>query len=58
MGTDNAEDIKTVINFMASQPTVDASRVVVVGQSFGGWNTLALGTDPIDIQCVRLTHPV
>jgi dienelactone hydrolase len=43
---DNAKDIRAVINFMAGQPDIDASRVVAIGQSFGGWNTLALGADP------------
>jgi len=43
---DNAKDIRAVIGFMATQPDIDSSRVVVIGQSFGGWNTLALGADP------------
>ncbi len=41
---DNAEDIRRVIDYMAGQPRIDASRVIVGGQSFGGYNTLALGT--------------
>lgn len=45
IGRDNAKDIRAVIDFMATQPDIDASRVVVIGQSFGGWNTLALGAD-------------
>jgi dienelactone hydrolase len=43
---DNAKDISAVIDYMGVQPDIDASRVVVIGQSFGGWNTLALGADP------------
>ena len=42
---DNAKDIRAVIEFMSIQPDIDASKVVVIGQSFGGWNTLALGAD-------------
>src|SRR5271170_4863089 len=42
---ENARDIRAVIDFMASQPDIDSTRVVVIGQSFGGWNTLALGAD-------------
>ena len=40
----NARDIRAVISYMTTRPYVDASRVVVAGQSFGGWNALGLGT--------------
>jgi dienelactone hydrolase len=40
----DAADIRAVIDYMTRQPYVDASRIVVAGQSFGAWNTLALGT--------------
>ncbi len=40
----NAQDIRRVIDYMGRQPAIDASRVVVAGQSYGGYNTLALGT--------------
>ncbi|ELW9447511.1 prolyl oligopeptidase family serine peptidase [Burkholderia cenocepacia] len=43
-GIEDARDIKAVIEYMKVQPKIDASRIVVAGQSFGGWNTLALGT--------------
>lgn len=43
LGTANAKDIRAVIDFMASQPYVDGEHVVAGGQSFGGWNALALG---------------
>jgi dienelactone hydrolase len=43
---DNAKDIRAVVDFMASQPDIDTSRTVMIGQSFGGWNTLAVGADP------------
>jgi len=44
IGVNNAKDIGVVIDFLASVPTIDASKVVVAGQSFGGWNALAVGT--------------
>ncbi len=44
LGIANARDINDVIDAMARRPEIDASRVVVAGQSFGGWNTLAFGT--------------
>ncbi len=43
-GIKNAIDIQAVIQYMAAQPNIDGSNVVVAGQSFGGWNTLAVGT--------------
>ena len=42
-GIANAEDIRSVIRYLAADPMFDTSRVIVAGQSFGGWNTLALG---------------
>jgi dienelactone hydrolase len=50
-GTEDARDIKAVIEYMKTQPKIDGSRIVVAGQSFGGWNTLALGT--MDVSGVR-----
>jgi len=38
-----AKDIRAVIGYLGSDPRFDTSRVVVAGQSMGGWNTLALG---------------
>ncbi len=43
-GLDNAHDIRAVIRRLTSMPNIDGSRAVAAGQSFGGWNTLALGT--------------
>ncbi len=40
---DNADDIAAVLRGLADQPDLDTSRTVVIGQSYGGWNTLALG---------------
>jgi dienelactone hydrolase len=44
VGLSNANDIRAVVDYLSTQPYVDGSRVVVAGQSFGGWNTLAFGT--------------
>lgn len=44
VGIDAARDIRAVIDYMRQQPGIDGSRILVAGQSFGGWNTLALGT--------------
>jgi dienelactone hydrolase len=43
IAVDNGRDIAGVISDLAAFPQVDATRVVVVGQSFGGWNTLGVG---------------
>ena len=39
----NGRDIEGLIGSLAADPQIDTSRVVVAGQSFGGWNTLGLG---------------
>ena len=44
MGLSNAQDIRAVIDYIVTQPYIDGHRIVVAGQSFGGWNTLAFGT--------------
>ena len=44
LGLDNAKDIRAVIEHMSAQPYIEGKQVIVAGQSFGGWNTLALGT--------------
>ncbi|MBM7129232.1 dienelactone hydrolase family protein [Dyella mobilis] len=43
MGIDNAKDIRAAIDYMKQQSYVDGSRILVAGQSFGGWNALAVG---------------
>jgi dienelactone hydrolase len=43
-GIANARDIAAVIDDLAARPEIDRTRIVVSGQSYGGWNTLALGT--------------
>lgn len=44
MGKLNAKDILAVIAAMKPRREIDASRILVMGQSFGGWNSLALAT--------------
>ena len=42
-GRVQAGDVKAVLDHLATQPWADKERVVVVGQSHGGWTTLAFG---------------
>ncbi|HTD28183.1 MAG TPA: alpha/beta fold hydrolase, partial [Xanthomonadaceae bacterium] len=44
IGRLNAHDILAVIDDIKARPEIDGSQVLVVGQSFGGWNALALAT--------------
>lgn len=44
VGLENAQDLSGVIDALGRQPGIDVSRIIVAGQSFGGWTTLALGT--------------
>jgi dienelactone hydrolase len=47
MGRGQARDIRDVIDHISQQDlgvAIDTSRVIVFGQSMGGWNTLAFGT--------------
>lgn len=43
-GLQGAADIQATIDFMRTQPYVAADRTVVVGQSAGGWATVALSS--------------
>lgn len=43
-GRVQAEDVKAVLDHLAAQPWADLQRVLVLGQSHGGWTTLAFGT--------------
>jgi dienelactone hydrolase len=43
-GIANAKDIRAVIRYLGNDRRFDTSRVVVAGQSMGGWNALALGS--------------
>ena len=51
VGLENARDVRAVIEALRHQPGVDSGRIVIVGQSFGGWTAMALGT--MDISGVR-----
>jgi len=42
-GIAQAEDVRAVLDYMASQPYADRNNALVVGQSHGGWTTLAFG---------------
>ena len=44
-----AKDIGAAIDFMTAQPDIDASRVLVVGISTGGWASLALAAARPDL---------
>lgn len=43
IGLANARDVLAVIQALGRRPEIDPRRIVVSGQSFGGWTTLALG---------------
>jgi dienelactone hydrolase len=43
-GLQGASDIRATVDFMRTQPFVAADRTIVVGQSAGGWATLALSS--------------
>lgn len=45
-GKATASDIANVVVYMQRQPFVDQTKVVVLGNSAGGWGSLALATDP------------
>lgn len=50
-GMDAARDIRKVLDYVKQQPGVDASRIVMVGKSMGGWNTLVFGAQsPPDVK--------
>src|SRR5688500_2747920 len=42
-GRVQAEDVKAVLDYLVAQPWIDKERMVVLGQSHGGWTTLAFG---------------
>lgn len=44
---ENAADVANAMKaILAARPELDGSRIVVAGQSFGGWTALGLGTEP------------
>ena len=42
-GRVQAEDVKAVLDYLVAQPWVDKERMLVLGQSHGGWTTLGFG---------------
>lgn len=45
-GRVQADDVRAVYEWLGEQAWADRSRVLVMGQSHGGWTTLAYGTRP------------
>lgn len=45
-GLESAEDLREVVRFAGTLPSVDTRRVVAVGQSAGGFASVALAMDP------------
>lgn len=43
-GLAQADDVKAVLDYITAQPYVDKNQMLVMGQSHGGWTTLAVGT--------------
>jgi dienelactone hydrolase len=46
-GYAQAEDVRATVSFAREQAWIDASRIVVAGQSYGGLATIALGTQEV-----------
>ncbi len=42
-GEMQADDVQAALDYVGAQPWADKSRVLIVGQSHGGWTTLAFG---------------
>ncbi|MFO1198598.1 MAG: CocE/NonD family hydrolase [Burkholderiaceae bacterium] len=45
-GEAQADDVRAVLDWLVRQPWIDATAIVVIGQSHGGWTTLAFGAKP------------
>ena len=43
-GRVQAEDVQAVLDHFVAQPYADKNNILVLGQSHGGWTTLAFGT--------------
>ena len=43
-GLAQAEDVQATLDHLRSLPDIDRNNILVVGQSHGGWTTLAFGT--------------
>jgi dipeptidyl aminopeptidase/acylaminoacyl peptidase len=49
---ESVKDIGTLLDWIANEPTLDASRIMVTGGSYGGYMTLAVATNYNDrIRC-------
>ncbi len=44
VGLANAHDLRGVIDALSREPDIDPDKIIVAGQSFGGWTTMAFGT--------------
>ncbi|PZP29379.1 MAG: S9 family peptidase [Roseateles depolymerans] len=58
---DSVKDIGALLDWIATQPDLDASRVLVMGGSYGGYMTLAVSTNYADriaasIDVVGISH--
>jgi dienelactone hydrolase len=47
-GLEAAKDIASGVSYMRQQPYVDPNRIVVMGQSQGGWAAMAAASVPMD----------
>jgi dienelactone hydrolase len=45
-GRAQADDVRAVLDYVVAQPWADRDRLLVIGQSHGGWTTLAFGAQP------------
>jgi dienelactone hydrolase len=43
-GETQAEDVKATLDYVTAQGWADKNQILVIGQSHGGWTTLAFGT--------------
>ncbi len=52
-GLESAKDINAALRYAAALPQVDAKRIVLLGQSAGGWGVLATATQPaVEVKAV------
>jgi len=42
-GREQAKDVRAVLDYVTAQPYADKNNILVLGQSHGGWTTLAFG---------------
>jgi dienelactone hydrolase len=47
-GLETARDIRAAVDAVRSEPWIDAKRIVLVGQSAGGWGSVAASSAPLD----------